>query len=167
MSKNLSEYHEVVSKIINLLSEKQAWYETFEHEPVRTSEEAAKVRSGYTLAQGSKAIIIKAKISADVREFIMLIVPGDKKFDNKKVKKVIGAKDITFASEQDVADVTGGVKVGGVPPFGNLFGLEVYADPTVFENEKIIFNAGDRSFSIGMKSKDYIRIVNPKVAEIV
>lgn len=36
-----------------------------------------------------------------------------------------------------------------------------------FENEKIIFNAGDRCFSMAMESKDYKSIVNPVVEEIV
>ena len=60
-----------------------------------------------------------------------------------------------------------GVEPGGVPPFGNLFALRVIADPTLFENEKIIFNAGDRGFSVAMRSEDYRRLVNPEVVEIV
>lgn len=57
------EYHEVVSKILDLLRNGGYWFETFEHEPVRTSEEAAKARTGYTLAQGAKAMIVRVKKS--------------------------------------------------------------------------------------------------------
>jgi len=160
------EYHEVVSKILALLKNDGYWFETFEHEPVRTSEEAAKVRTGYSLAQGAKAMIVRVKKSESEKFFAMLVLPGDKRFDIAKVKKLFGARDIRFATEEEVKTITGGVVPGGVPPFGNLFDLPVVADPRLFENEKIIFNAGDRSFSIAMKSADYQKVVGPRVESI-
>ena len=51
------QYHHVTRVIQNLLDQRGVWYETFEHAPVRTSEEAAQVRTGYTIQQGAKAII--------------------------------------------------------------------------------------------------------------
>ena len=58
-----------------------------------------------------------------------------------------------------------------MPPFGNLFmvseaepfGLKVFVDKKVLENEKIVFNAGDKRFSIGMYSKDWLKLVDPEV----
>lgn len=202
-------YHPVTEQITKLLSDHGIWFETFEHEPVRTSEEAAQVRHGYGLSQGAKALIVKLRrhdfkpnqpkesaernpapkvetgqtqlIDEDLRlsgawvkvkktdgeSFAMLVVPGDKRFDRKKSKEVLNARDISFATEEEVSKITGGVQVGGVPPFGNLFGLEVVVDPSIFSNERIIFNAGDRRFSIGMKSEDYRRIVNPIVQSVI
>lgn len=161
------EYHEIVSKIIELLKNGGYWFETFEHEPVRTSEEAALVRTGYSQAQGAKAMIVRVKKSATDKSFAMLVLPGDRRFDFAKVKQLFGASDIRFATEEEVIRLTGGVLPGGVPPFGNLFGLPVVADPSLFENEKIVFNAGDRSFSVAMKSADYQKIVEPRVFDIL
>jgi prolyl-tRNA editing enzyme YbaK/EbsC (Cys-tRNA(Pro) deacylase) len=154
-------HHDVVSKILSLLVASNCWHETFEHEPVRTSEEAARTRPGYTLHQGAKAMIVKAK--GPETRFAMLVLPADLRFDNAKVKAALKAKDVRFATEQEVLELTGGVLPGAVPPFGNLFGLEVVADPSLFENERIVFNAGDRSFSVAMRSEDYKRIVAPQV----
>jgi len=159
-------HHPTVNKIIAILKEHHVWFETFEHEPVRTSAEASHVSSGYDIKQGGKAIIVKVKMSGSESKYVMLVIPGDEKFQNKKVKQAIGAKDLRFATEEEVWKVTEGVKPGGIPPFGNIFGIEVVADSKVFENDKIVFNAGDRSFSIGMTSKDYKNIVQPTVAEI-
>lgn len=97
----------------------------------------------------------------------MLVLPGDQRFDFDKVKQLFEARDIRFATEDEVARTTGGVQPGGVPPFGNLFDLPVIADPKLFENEKIIFNAGDKKFSIAMKSADYQKVVEPKIESIV
>jgi prolyl-tRNA editing enzyme YbaK/EbsC (Cys-tRNA(Pro) deacylase) len=160
------EYHSTVNKIIKLLELNGAWFETFEHEAVRTSEEAAKIRIGYSIKQGAKALIVRVKTASE-KYFMMLVIPGDTKFSNEKVKKILGAKDIRFATEEEAAQLTEGVEFGGVPPFGNIFGLKVIADQSLFKNEKIVFNAGDRRFSIAMKSVDYKNLVKPEIESII
>jgi prolyl-tRNA editing enzyme YbaK/EbsC (Cys-tRNA(Pro) deacylase) len=97
----------------------------------------------------------------------MAVIPGDKRFDNDKIKAILAAKDIRFATEEEVLEITKGVELGGVPPFGNLFGLEVFVDRTLLNNEKIVFNAGDRRFSIAMLSYDYQKLVEPKLVDII
>ncbi len=162
----MSNYHITVNKIISLLKENKLWFETFEHEPVRTSEEAAKIRIGYSIKQGAKALIVRVKADNE-KYFVMLVVPGDMKFSNDKVKKMLDAKDIRFATAEEAAQLTEGIEFGGVPPFGNLFGLKVIADQSLFKNEKIVFNAGDRRFSVAMQSVDYKMLVKPEVANII
>ncbi len=159
-------YHKTVSKIIELLKNNGYWFETFEHEPVRTSEEASKIRPGYSLRQGAKAMIIRVKVSGSEKRFVMLVLPGDLRFDNNKVRSLFGVREVRFATEEEVIQITGGILPGGIPPFGNLFNLEVIADPKLFENEKIVFSAGDRRFSIAMQSKDYKALVNPRIVPI-
>lgn len=156
------DYHPVTAQITSLLASNGCWFETFEHPPVRTSEEAAKLRSGYELKQGAKAIILRVRYSKANKQFVMLVFPADRKFDENKVKALLRARDLRFATEQEVAALTGGVQVGGVPPFGNLFSLPVIVDPALLENERIVFNAGDRCFSVAMRSTDFIRLVNPR-----
>ncbi|PJA39532.1 hypothetical protein CO180_00550, partial [candidate division WWE3 bacterium CG_4_9_14_3_um_filter_41_6] len=90
-------YHPVTSKIVEILTTNNVWFETFEHEPVRTSEEASKVRDGYTIDQGAKALIVRVKISNANKKFVMLVLPGIARFDVDKVKLLFEAKDIRFA----------------------------------------------------------------------
>ena len=52
----MSDYHHTVEKIKTLLDQHGAAYKCFEHEAVRTSEEAAAIRPEYTLAQGEKVL---------------------------------------------------------------------------------------------------------------
>lgn len=159
-------YHPVTETIKNLLAERKMWFEAFKHEPVRTSEEAARVRPEYSLHQGAKAMIVRVKRSESDKEFMMLVFPADLKFDIVKTKLILRAKDIRFATEPEVFELTKGVQPGGVPPFGNLFGLTVIADPSLFESEKIIFNAGDRCVSVAMKSTDYKILASPRIESI-
>lgn len=163
----MTDYHPLVAAIRLVLDTAQVPYETFEHAPVRTSEEAAAVRPEFSLAQGTKSLIVRVKERDGTRRFVLVVVPGDRKFDIKKLRQVLGVKDLRFAYEGEVREVTGGVEPGGVPPFGNIFGLPVIADERVFNNETIICNAGDRAFSIALASRDYREIVKPEVADIV
>jgi Ala-tRNA(Pro) deacylase len=153
-------YHPLRQTIVDLLTAHSVWFETFEHAPVRTSKEAAVVRPEYTLSQGAKALVVRVKQGGS-KSFIQVVVPGDTTFDVKKLKQLFGFSDVRFATIDEVSAITHGVQPGGVPPFGNLFNLPVYVDDSLFLNEKIIFNAGDRAFSIGMCTKDYATIVKP------
>jgi Ala-tRNA(Pro) deacylase len=160
------EQNSITHRILDLLDENNYWHETFEHEPVRTSVEAATTRPGYSLQQGAKAIIVRTKRSG-IKKFLMLVMPADQKFDSRKVKALLQVTDIRFATESEVSDVTGGIEPGGVPPFGTLFGLDVITDPSLYDNEKIVFNAGDRAFSVAMKSSNYRTLVQPRIERII
>lgn len=129
----IEDLHAAVGRVKALLDAEACWYETFEHEPVRTSEEAADTRPGYSLRQGAKAIILRVKRSKRDKFFVMLVFPADRRFDAKAVKDYFAARDIRFASADEVAELTGGVQPGGVPPFGNLFDLPLFATPELLK----------------------------------
>jgi prolyl-tRNA editing enzyme YbaK/EbsC (Cys-tRNA(Pro) deacylase) len=156
-------YHPVVEKIRQILVANAIEFEMFTHEPVLTSEEASKIRPGYTLHQGTKAMILKIKKRGGGELFSMFVLPADTRIDNKALKMALDLTDVRFATPGEIAEMTGGVEIGGVPPFGNLFDIPVYADPDVFGNERIVFNAGDRRFSIAMTSEAYRRVVRPEM----
>lgn len=165
---DLDRYHTTVRKIVTLLQEQKCEFKIFEHEAVRTSEEAAQARPEYTISQGAKALIVRVKMKkVPKKKFVQIVVPGDARFDTKKAREVLRAKDIRFATEEEVAEITDGVQPGGVPPFGNLFGIPVYIDTSLLEHTEIIFNAGDRRLSIALKIEDYMRVVAPTVASLV
>jgi Ala-tRNA(Pro) deacylase len=156
-----------LEKIKELLDKNEIQYKEFHHEPVRTSEEAQRKRPEYSLSQGAKAIIISAKFTGGERKFIMIVIPANERIDSAKTRKILLCKKFSFAKESEVVEVTQGVEPGGVPPFGNLFDIDVYVDQTLRDNNEIIFNAGDRSVSIVMNYKDWEKIVKPAIVDII
>ena len=159
--------HPVVNKIKEILEENNIDYDYMEHKPVRTSEEAAKVREGkYSIEQGAKALIVRIKVRGGNKYFAMFVVPGHLRFDMDKSKALFNAKDIRFATEKEVSKITNGVKPGGVPPFGNLFNIDTFADKKMFDYENIIFNCGDKRASIAIKPSDFRHIVEPQVVDL-
>jgi len=153
---------ELFEKIITLLDENKVEYTLTEHLPVFTSEEAAAVRKDFSLHQGAKAMVLKivnSQLPID-NCFVMCVLPGDRKIDFKKLKSVLGERDVTLADPEEV-EKTVGVKIGAVSPFGNLSDLKVLLDESIYDNEEIVFNAGDHCKSVKMKLSDYLRLVSP------
>ncbi|MBN2015522.1 hypothetical protein JW766_01700 [Candidatus Dojkabacteria bacterium] len=142
-------------------------YKEFRHRPVRTSEEAQRERPDYSLSQGAKAILISAKLKSGEKKYFMLVLPGNRRIDSKKVRKLLKCSKFSFASEDEVLEITEGVLPGGVPPFGNIFNLDVYVDESLSKNDEIIFNAGDRSVSIAMKYEDYKKLSKPHISDFI
>jgi Ala-tRNA(Pro) deacylase len=144
--------------IVALLDRHGVEYRTFEHEPVRTSEEAAQVR-GTPLARGAKAILLDAG-----GECVLAVLSAAGKMKSSALRRHLGVKGLSFASAAQVREATG-CEPGGVPPFGNLFGVRVVMDRRLLEQEWIDFNAGERTRSVEMKCADFVAIVQPELAE--
>lgn len=124
------------------------------HEPVFTSEEAARVR-GTTLASGAKALVCKAD-----EQFVMFVMPADRRLDSKLVRKQLGIRSLRFATREEVLALTG-LAPGSIPPFGSLFDLPTRCDQLLTEQPRINFNAGDHSISISMSFPDYRTVEQP------
>ena len=149
--------YSLIERIINNVT----WFEVFVHEPVTTSIDASKIRHGYNLSQGAKALILKAS-----EDYFMVVVPGDKKIDNSKLKKALDLKEVRFATPEEVSYITSGILIGGVPPFGSQFNIPTYVDKVLLSNEKIIFNCGDRRVSVALRINEFILMEMPKIIEV-
>lgn len=84
----------------------------------------------------------------------------------KKFREITKARDITLATQGDLVNLFPEYNVGAEPPFGHLYGLEVYAEKALDRNQTAIFNAGTHTDTVRMKFSDYLRIVKPKVVEL-
>ena len=145
--------------IMELLDRRKILYTVSEHEPVYTSEQAAKVRR-VELKTGVKALVLRTKEGA----FVMGLVAADRRIDLKKLAKVVGTKSLGLASPKEVLKTTG-CEVGAVHPFGNLHGLPTYMDASVLENGSVNFNAGLHTVSVQMKAKDLVKAIGPVIEE--
>jgi nondiscriminating aspartyl-tRNA synthetase len=147
-------------KIIDLLKQHNVDFHYSEHEETPTSADSARVR-GTPIEIAAKAIILKDKKSG---ENLMLVLSGHLKIDFKKVEAFLpnikGKKyELTFENPEIIKEKYN-VIVGGVPPFGELMGITTLYDESVFTNEQMVFNCGERTASIEMKTADYKKIID-------
>ncbi len=148
----------VYERIVKDIEAANAVYESYEHQAVKTSEEAAKIRNT-PLQEGAKALVVYADDTPT-----MIVIPGDRKLDMKAFKALYHIKDLRMATPAQVEAVTG-VTIGAVPPFGAMFGIPIYMDTFVQKNSHVSFNAGLHTRSIRMEEKDYERVASPTVGE--
>ena len=146
----------VFERVESLLKQHGIAFQVLRHEPVYTSEEAARVR-GTPLASGAKALICKGEDG-----FVMFVVPADRKLDSHAVRRAKGWRKLRFATREEVLELTG-LAPGSIPPFGSLFGLPTLCDERLGENEVINFNAGDHSISVSMRYADYVSVEKPEL----
>jgi Ala-tRNA(Pro) deacylase len=104
-------------------------------------------------------------LEADGRP-VMVVMPAPDRVDLKKAKRVIGAREVTLASEEKFADLFPGCERGAEPPFGNLFDMPVYAEARLAEDDEIVFNAGTHVEAIRMTYEDFERLVKPRVEDL-
>ena len=149
---------DVFHKIKALLDQHNLNYAVKEHPPTPTSEDSARER-GEPLKIGAKALILKAD-----EKFVMVIVPGDRKIDSQRLKEILKAKNLRFASAEELEKITF-LKPGAVPPFGNLFNLPTIMEQAFLDEEYLAFNAGSLTISIKMKVNNFIDIVKPTLYE--
>jgi len=150
----------VFEKLCLFLEEQKVPYEVKTHAPASTAVQAARVRGlgANGLHRGVKAMVV----SADGKR-VQCIVPGDVMLDLEKVKLLLSAKEVALVSPKDV-EVATGCAPGSVPPFGNLFGMPVYADVDLAQD--MVFSAGLHVKSIFMKRADWERVVRPTIVPI-
>ena len=149
----------VYQKIIDKLDKSQIKYQHYEHKPVFTSEDSARIR-GTTMHQGAKALVMQAD-----NKVILFVLPADLKADVSKLGELIGVKKLILASK-DLVETKTGLEIGSIPPVGSVMGLKTYTDSRLSENEEIAFNAGRHDRSIKMRYEDFLRIENPEVVKM-
>ena len=117
-----------------MLEEKKIQFKITEHSPVKTSIEAANIQ-GVLLCSGAKAMLISdcgKKLAKENTFWYLAIMAADRRLSSKLFKKVIGSKNIKFASPEDVLRVTGCIP-GAVPPFGSVFDADGQKVPTMVD----------------------------------
>ncbi|HVW08568.1 MAG TPA: YbaK/EbsC family protein [Bryobacteraceae bacterium] len=122
------------------------------HEPTRTSEESARAR-GEDIRVGGKALLIKVD-----SEFRLFVLSAARKLDSAAIKAHFHARKTRFATADELREFTG-LLPGSVPPFGPpILPFPLFVDPSVFENDRIAFNAGSLTDSIILSTADYRRL---------
>lgn len=147
-------------KIKEYLDNQGISYEIAEHPLAYTATEVAGSQH-IPGRQMVKSVIIKSN-----DEFMMCVLPAIHMVDFEKLKNLLGRESLKLANEDEIAKLFPNYDVGAEPPFGQLYGLKVYADKVLESEDEIVFNAGTHTDVVKMKFNDYKRLVNPILAII-
>jgi len=146
------------TKLRNYLDSHKVKYVTLSHPPAYTAGEIAEQAhiSGNLLA---KTVMVKLD-----GKLAMAVLPAPNKVDFQLLKEATGAKHVELAKEYEFKDKFPDCEVGAMPPFGNLYDMDVYVEEILSWDDEIGFNAGTHSEIVKLAYKDFENLVHPKVA---
>jgi Ala-tRNA(Pro) deacylase len=146
-----------VKKLKEFLDENHIKYVCVGHSKAYTAQEVAE--SAHIPGRAMAKVVI---IELD-REMAMAVLPADRKVVLQDLREVTGCDQVRFASEEKFMSRFPDCEIGAMPPFGNLYDMEVFAAESLAENDAIAFNAGSHEEIIKLAYPDFERLVQPKI----
>lgn len=144
-------------RLMDYLDQHSIKYTTMRHSLAYTAQEiaAASHIPGKIFAK-TVMINVKGKLS-------MAVLPASYKIDFDQLKKAIGCDSVRLAHEKEFLNLFPDCEVGAMPPFGNLYGMDVYVAQSIADETEIAFNSCTHSELLQMKYIDFEKLVKPKV----
>ena len=149
----------ILKKLKEYLESNKVSFEVGYHARVYTAQEVA-ASEHVPGKEMTKVVMVKAN-----GKMIMLVLPASYQVDMKKLKGILNCKKVGMVKEEEFQELFPDCEVGAMPPFGNLYNLEVWVDQVLTEDESIVFRAGSHVETLRIKYNDYAGLVNPKVGD--
>ena len=125
-----------VKKMKKFLDEHGIKYVTFQHSPAYTAQEIA--QSAHIPGKNLAKIVM---LRVDDR-LAMAVVPASHQVNLESLKDAANANMVELANEQEFKGMFPDCETGAMPPFGNLYDMNVFVSEALAEDEAIAFNAG-------------------------
>ena len=114
---------------------------------------------GVTPGEIAKSLVFKVKDG-----YIMVLVAGDKKIDNRKFKDTFSCK-AKMPNPDEVMEVTGH-PVGGVCPFGVKNPIDTYLDDSLKAYDIVYPAAGEINAAVKLTVKEIVELTGGKWVDI-
>jgi len=130
-------------------------YVTMTHSPAYTANEVA-ASAHVPGKEMAKTVIVRVD-----DHLAMAVLPASCMISFDQLRNAIGVAHVTLATEAEFRERFPECEVGAMPPFGNLYGLDVYVADELAEDTEIVFNAGSHTEAIRLAYADFDRLVKP------
>ncbi len=96
----------------------------------------------------------------------MAVVSASQHVDLELLKVATKAQTVVLAAEHEFRGRFPDCETGAMPPFGNLYGMRVFADESLSRDKEIAFNAGSHRELVRLAWEDFERMVEPKLLKL-
>jgi len=96
----------------------------------------------------------------------MAVLPASAHVDIPRLRQITGRAGLDLAREAEFSRLFPDCDVGAMPPFGRLYGVEVYLDRSLAESNEIVFEGGTHHEEIRMPVTEYLRIERPSIVSL-
>lgn len=135
------------------------WHQ-FINKPDTVHSADASAATGIDLHRISKNLVCKAG-----EEFVLAIVPGDKKLSFSKLKAILGAKKVALYPFE-MAEGISGYPPGATPSIFHKVQMRVVLDSSLAGMQSFYCGGGRRNRLLELKSEDVIKLGNALVGDI-
>lgn len=111
--------------------------------------------------QVAKTIVLTTRGS-----LVFAVLPASERIDLRKVRNLLGTKDVQLATEEVLADAFPEYELGAVPPIAARSGDRVLVDQRLRLNEHALLEAGTHDESVRIKTSDLLALTNAQLADI-
>lgn len=116
---------------------------------------------GYAPEESANTILVRTK-TGEAR-FVACLVLATTRLDvNKRVRKLMGARKVSFAGADETRELTG-MEPGGVTPFGLPRDVPLWIDERIMDCERVILGGGGRDTKIIVPPAALGSLVNAEV----
>ncbi len=150
-----------VRKLKEFLNSQKVKYVSISHSPAFTAMEVAASAhvAGKELA---KTVIVKVD-----GKMAMVVLPATSRVDSDILKRQIGAQHVELAAEREFRDKFPECELGAMPPFGNLYGMQLFVSENLAQEEELAFSAGSHNELIRLKYEDFERLTKPTMVNFL
>jgi Cys-tRNA(Pro)/Cys-tRNA(Cys) deacylase len=99
-------------------------------------------------------------------EYVLLIIPGDKRVDLKRVAGVLKVRNVSLVPFEKAEEISG-YPPGGTPSVGHKTKMKVIIDKSILAYETVYCGGGTRDRLLELRTKDILKLNNAITAEIV
>jgi Ala-tRNA(Pro) deacylase len=147
-----------LQKLKEFLDRNRLKYVTISHSPAFTAQEIA-ARAHIPGKELAKTVMVKVD-----GKMAMAVLPASFQIDFKALQKAADGAAVELASEEEFQGLFPNCEVGAMPPFGNLYDMDVFVESHLAEDEEIAFNAGSHTELVRLAYRDFEAVVQPRVA---
>jgi Ala-tRNA(Pro) deacylase len=147
----------IPQRIRDFLDSQNVPFETLHHSQAFTGQEIA-----HSLHVSGKKCVKAVAVAAD-GETVLAVIPAAHRLNLPELRATLEASQLEMLQESELVGLFPDCDLGAVPPFGNLYGIKVWADRAVADAEEIIFCAGTHEDCIRMRYSDFSKLTLPRL----
>lgn len=147
----------VSTRLKELLEKQHVSYRSIAHSEAYDAQRTAQA-AHVPGREFAKTVVVRAD-----GKLCMAVLPAMDQVDLDCLRQSLGAHEVALADEEEIRRAFPDCDLGAQPPFGELYGMEVFVSPHLRQDERIAFNGGSHDEAIVMQYADYERLAHPNV----
>jgi Ala-tRNA(Pro) deacylase len=147
----------IPQRIRDYLDSHEVCFEPLRHSQAFTGQEVA-----HSLHLSGKRLAKTLALNGDGK-LLMAVIPASHRLNLQELQAAVEVSRLEMLPESELAKLFPDCDLGAIPPFGSLYGFEVWVDRAVSDAEEVVFCAGTHEDCLRMKYGDFAKLTMPRL----